>query len=90
MEFDNKVFCWITMVVALCIIAAILWPTRAPAAYTCADVDRAVALAGTSDPAALERAVRGAGITVTPALRRLARNCLGRGNQLARKNTYRR
>lgn len=88
MDFDNKVFCWITLVVAMVIIAAILWPTRAPAGYTCNDVNRAAAHAGTSDLAGLERAARDYGIKVTPALRRLARNCL-KGEARFAKRTFR-
>lgn len=76
MDFDNRVFCWIVMVVALLIIAMLLWPRQTLAGYTCADVNRAAAHAGTSDLVGLERAARDYGIKITPALRRLARNCL--------------
>lgn len=76
MDFDNRVFCWVVMVVALLIIAMLLWPRPTLAGYTCNDVNRAAAHAGTSDLAGLERAARDYGIKVTPALRRLARNCL--------------
>lgn len=88
MDFDNKVFCWVTMVVALLIIAMLLWPRQTLAGYTCADVNRAVALAGTSDPAALEQAARAAGYKVTPAMRRIARNCL-KGEARFAKRSFR-
>lgn len=63
----------ITTAVYVCIIAL---PAHA---LSCADVQRGVALAGTTNPAVLEALAKQFGYTVTPQQRRQALRCLRQG-----------
>lgn len=75
-----KQLCWLAVVGSL-----IAQPAQA---YTCAHVSKGVELAGTTDLVGLEKAARDYGIKLTPALRRLVKNCLKQQTKWPRRHSF--